>query len=86
MNHDDARADDDAAAADDDDDNDGDGGVVVGGRRWKDKDFKYAPGRSRQMPGYIGSYAMDNLSMSLHCIYHTTSAKVALRIRNKQQT
>eukprot|EP00470_Lotharella_oceanica_P002307 CAMPEP_0170176678 /NCGR_PEP_ID=MMETSP0040_2-20121228/9504_1 /TAXON_ID=641309 /ORGANISM="Lotharella oceanica, Strain CCMP622" /LENGTH=470 /DNA_ID=CAMNT_0010419087 /DNA_START=65 /DNA_END=1478 /DNA_ORIENTATION=+ len=45
---------------------------------WKSKDFKYAPLRSKQMPGYIGSYAMDNLSMSLHCIYHTSSAKEAM--------
>mmetsp|Transcript_1224 Transcript_1224/g.2308 ORF Transcript_1224/g.2308 Transcript_1224/m.2308 type:complete len:430 (+) Transcript_1224:267-1556(+) len=45
---------------------------------WKSKDFKYAPLRSKQMPGYVGSYSMDNLSMSLHCIYHTSSAKEAM--------
>lgn len=29
--------------------------------------------RSKQQPGYIGSYCMDALSMSLHCIYVSNS-------------
>lgn len=45
---------------------------------WKDPDFKYSPSRSREQPGYIGSYAMDNMAMSLHCVFSTTSFKDAL--------
>lgn len=45
---------------------------------WKSKDFRYAPERSRRQPGYIGSYAMDNISMTLHCVYHTKSAAEAM--------
>jgi len=45
---------------------------------WKDPKFKYSPTRSQQQPGYIGSYAMDALAMSFHCIYHTESFEGAL--------
>jgi len=45
---------------------------------WKDENFKYSPTRSIKQPGYIGSYAMDNLSMSLHCVWSTTSFSDAL--------
>ena len=38
---------------------------------WKDEKFKYSPMRAQMNPGYIGSYAMDALSMSLHIIYYT---------------
>jgi ADP-ribosylglycohydrolase len=45
---------------------------------WKELKFKYSPTRSQQQPGYIGSYAMDALAMSFHCIYHTDTFEAAL--------
>ena len=45
---------------------------------WREKNFKYSPSRSKANPGYIGSYAMDALSMSLHIIYHTNNFKDAI--------
>jgi len=45
---------------------------------WKEKDFKYSPQREAEMPGYIGSYAMDCLAMSLHCVYSTTNFRDAV--------
>jgi len=45
---------------------------------WKDPNFKYSPTRSEKQPGYIGSYAMDAMAMSLHCLYTTTSFQDAL--------
>lgn len=45
---------------------------------WQDPDFKFAPKRSLQQPGYIGSYAMDGLAMALHCVFSTDSATAAL--------
>ena len=45
---------------------------------WKDKNFKYSPTRSKDDPGYIGSYAMDALSMSLHVIYTTETFEEAI--------
>ena len=44
---------------------------------WKDDNFKFSPNRSVQQPGYIGSYCMDALSMSLHCIHSTNNFKDA---------
>ena len=38
---------------------------------WKKKDFKYSPKRSKETPGYIGSYAMDAMAMALHVVYYT---------------
>merc|ERR1712032_1021948 len=31
-----------------------------------------------EQPGYVGSYAMDNVSMALHCVHTTTSFEEAL--------
>jgi len=45
---------------------------------WKHISFQYSPTRSRQQPGYIGSYSMDAMAMSLHCVYHTNSFADAL--------
>ena len=45
---------------------------------WKKKDFRYSPTRSKQQPGYIGSYAMDGLAMALHVCYYTNSFKEAI--------
>jgi ADP-ribosylglycohydrolase len=45
---------------------------------WKHNSFQYSPTRARQQPGYIGSYAMDAMAMSLHCIYYTTTFEDAL--------
>jgi len=45
---------------------------------WKDPEFRYCASRARQQPGYIGSYSMDNLSMSLHCVYTTDSFEGAV--------
>ena len=35
------------------------------------KIYKYNPSRAKKQPGYIGSYAMDNLAMSLNIVYRT---------------
>ena len=45
---------------------------------WKKKDFKYSPTRSKQQPGYIGSYAMDGMAMALHVIYYTSNFRDAI--------
>jgi len=45
---------------------------------WRDPFFKYSPARAEKMPGYIGSYAMDAMSMALHVIYTTDDFKSAL--------
>ena len=42
---------------------------------WKDPDFTYSPTRTKQQPGYIGSYCMDALAMALHTVWHTKSFK-----------
>jgi len=50
---------------------------------WKDENFKYSPTRAKSQPGYIGSYAMDALAMSLHCIYFTNSfSEAVLKVAN----
>jgi len=46
--------------------------------RWKGPDYRYAPERSKLQPGYIGSYAMDCLSMALHCVWTTESFNAAV--------
>jgi len=38
---------------------------------WKAQNFHYCEYRAQENPGYIGSYAMDNVSMALHCVYST---------------
>ncbi len=45
---------------------------------WKEEKYFYNEKRAKMDPGYIGSYAMDNLSMSLHIIYNTKSFKEAI--------
>jgi ADP-ribosyl-[dinitrogen reductase] hydrolase len=45
---------------------------------WKAEKYFYNEQRAKMQPGYIGSYAMDNLSMSLHIIYNTSSFKEAI--------
>jgi ADP-ribosylglycohydrolase len=38
---------------------------------WKYKYFSYSPNRTKENPGYIGSYAMDAMAMALHIVYNT---------------
>ena len=45
---------------------------------WKKKDYRYHEERAKRNPGYIGSYAMDNLAMSLHIVYHTGNFRDAI--------
>jgi len=45
---------------------------------WKNENFRYSPLRSRQNPGYIGSYAMDGMAMALHVVYYTNNFKEAI--------
>ena len=45
---------------------------------WKGKEYFYNPERVKKSPGYIGSYAMDNMAMSLHIVYTTKSFKEAI--------
>ena len=47
---------------------------------WKNKIFKYNETRSNDSPGYIGAYAMDNMAMSLHILYHTNSFEQAINV------
>jgi len=50
---------------------------------WKNNNYKYSKTRSRKQPGYIGSYAMDALSMALHCVYTTDSfSEAVLKVVN----
>ena len=42
------------------------------------KIYRYNPLRARKQPGYIGSYAMDNLAMSLNIVYRTNNFKDAI--------
>jgi ADP-ribosyl-[dinitrogen reductase] hydrolase len=46
--------------------------------RWKAERFYYSESRASLMPGYVGSYAMDALSMALHCVWKTTSYESAM--------
>ena len=45
---------------------------------WTVPQYRYSPERVKKHPGYVGSYAMDNMAMSLNTVYHTTSFKDAL--------
>ncbi|KAJ9448892.1 ADP-ribosyl-[dinitrogen reductase] glycohydrolase [Diplonema papillatum] len=50
---------------------------------WQRPGYRFAPLRSRLQPSYIGSYAMDALSMALHCVYTTSCfAEAALKAAN----
>ena len=47
--------------------------------KWKIKgQYIYSPSRSYSNPGYIGSYAMDNMAMSLNIMYNTDNFKDAI--------
>ena len=45
---------------------------------WKDGIYNYNPQRAQRQPGYIGSYAMDNLAMSLNIVYRSNSFEEAI--------
>ena len=45
---------------------------------WRNAEFRFAPSRAEAHPGYIGSYAMDALSMALHCAWITDSFQEAM--------
>jgi len=50
---------------------------------WRAPNFQYCRARALEQPGYIGSYAMDNVSMALHCVYTTGSfAEATLKAAN----
>ena len=42
------------------------------------KIYRYNPTRAKKQPGYIGSYAMDNLAMSLNIVYRTETFRDAI--------
>jgi len=44
---------------------------------WRNKGHTYCHKRAVEQPGYIGSYAMDAVSMALHCVYFTASFEEA---------
>ena len=50
---------------------------------WKNKNFEYNKERAANNPGYLGAFAMDNMAMSLHILYHTTSFKQAIEVATK---
>jgi len=45
---------------------------------WKDENFRYSEARAKAQPGYIGSYAMDAMAMTLHCVWTTSSFTEAM--------
>ena len=45
---------------------------------WKKEKYYYNKEREKNNPGYIGSYAMDNMVMSLHIVYHAKSFEDAI--------
>ena len=47
---------------------------------WKDKIFKYNESKRPHNTTYLGAYAMDNMAMSLHILYHTTSFEQAINV------
>lgn len=46
--------------------------------QWKMHRYHYAPGRAKEMPGYVGSYCMDALAMAFHCVWHSTNFEEAV--------
>merc|ERR1711933_658094 len=44
---------------------------------WRSASFRYCEARAQEQPGYVGSYAMDAVSMALHCVYSTRSFEEA---------
>ena len=47
---------------------------------WKNKKFEYNEKRKKFYSTYAGAYAMDNMAMSLHILYHTTSFEQAINV------
>lgn len=45
---------------------------------WKIDNFRYSQTRAQQMPGYVGSYAMDAVAAALHCLWTTNSLRDAM--------
>ena len=45
---------------------------------WTVDQYKYSPTRTKKQRGYVGSYAMDNMAMSLNTIYKTGNFKDAM--------
>ena len=45
---------------------------------WKVPQYYYSPQRSKKMPGYIGSYCMDAMAMSLNIVYTTNNFRDAI--------
>ena len=45
---------------------------------WTVDQYHYSPTRTRKQGGYVGSYAMDNMAMSLNTIYKTSSFEEAM--------
>ena len=46
---------------------------------WKVEQYRYSENRRKKHPGYVGSYAMDNMAMSLNTLYNTDSFEKALK-------
>lgn len=49
------------------------GGLETRQWDWRSREHHYCEKRAKEQPGYIGSYAMDAVSMALHCVYTTVS-------------
>lgn len=50
---------------------------------WRSENHRYCKMRAEEQPDYIGSYAMDAMSMALHCVYTTRSFEEAtLKVAN----
>jgi ADP-ribosylglycohydrolase len=45
---------------------------------WTVDQYQYSPTRTKKQKGYVGSYAMDNMAMSLNTIYKTGNFKDAM--------
>ena len=45
---------------------------------WTVKQYEYSPTRTKKQRGYVGSYAMDNMAMSLNTIYQTNNFRDAI--------
>lgn len=44
---------------------------------WRSREYRYCETRAKEQPGYVGSYAMDAVSMALHCVYSTDTFEAA---------
>jgi ADP-ribosylglycohydrolase len=44
---------------------------------WRSPHHRFCKSRAAESPGYIGSYAMDCMSMALHCVYTTQNFEEA---------